>query len=107
MLVAGALALAGLAGAQTPDLRAPDGFKVTVFADGFQQPRFMAVAPNGDLFVSDPAAGTITVLPDRDKNGVADGKTVFASGLNRPHGLAFHNGFLYVANTDGVVRFAY
>ncbi|MEW6420919.1 MAG: sorbosone dehydrogenase family protein [Deinococcota bacterium] len=107
MLVAGALALAGLAGAQTPDLNAPDGFKVTVFADGFRQPRFMAVAPNGDLFVSDPAAGTVTVLPDRDGNGVADGKTVFASGLNRPHGLAFHNGFLYVANTDSVVRFAY
>ncbi|MBB5295114.1 sorbosone dehydrogenase family protein [Deinococcus metallilatus] len=107
MLVAGALALAASAGAQTPDLKAPDGFKVTVFSEGFKQPRFMAVAPNGDVFVSDPGAGTVTVLPDQNKNGVADGKTVFASGLNRPHGLAFHDGFLYVANTDGVVRFAY
>lgn len=107
MLVAGALAFAGVAGAQTPDFKVPDGFKVTQFAEGFRQPRFMAVAPNGDVFVSDPGAGTVTVLPDQDKNGVADGRTVFASGLNRPHGLAFRGGFLYVANTDGVVRFAY
>ncbi|WP_216318988.1 PQQ-dependent sugar dehydrogenase [Deinococcus aestuarii] len=106
-LVAAGLLLAGGAGAQTPDLQVPDGFKVTVFAEGFGQPRFMAVAPNGDVFVSDPRAGTVTVLPDRDANGRADGKTVFASGLNRPHGLAFQNGALYVANTDGVVRFAY
>ena len=106
------LALAGGAGAQTsgaqtPALQVPDGFRVSVFAGGFAQPRFMAVAPNGDVFVSDPRAGTVVVLPDRDGNGKADGKTVFASGLNRPHGLAFHGGFLYVANTDGVVRYAY
>lgn len=102
-----ALALAGVAGAQSPDLQAPRGFKVTTFAQGFQQPRFMAVAPNGDVFVSDPQAGTVSVLPDENGDGKADGKAVFASGLNRPHGLAFHSGFLYVANTDGVVRFKY
>ncbi|WP_040383028.1 PQQ-dependent sugar dehydrogenase [Deinococcus apachensis] len=107
MLVAGALALVGGAMAQTPTLKAPDGFRVTLFAEGFQQPRFMAVAPNGDVFVSDPQAGTVTRLPDQNGDGKADGKTVFASGLNRPHGLAFHGGSLYVANTDGVVRFAY
>lgn len=105
--VLGALTFMGSAGALAPKLQAPRGFQASVFAEGFQQPRFMAVAPNGDVFVSDPQAGTVTALPDSDGNGKADGRAVFASGLNRPHGLAFHGGFLYVANTDGVVRYAY
>jgi glucose/arabinose dehydrogenase len=48
-------------------------------------------------------------MPDRDGDGVADEVAVFAEGgfLNRPHGLAFRSGWLYVANTDGLVRFAY
>ncbi|WP_394649021.1 PQQ-dependent sugar dehydrogenase [uncultured Deinococcus sp.] len=97
----------GLASAQTPDLKVPDGFKVSLYAEGLSQPRFMAVAPNGDIFLSEPRSGTVLVLPDRNKDGKADSKATFASGLNQPHGLAFHNGYLYVANTDGVVRFAY
>ena len=88
-------------------LTLPQGFKVGLYAQGFSQPRFMALSPSGDVFLSDPRAGTVTILPDRDGNGQADRKVVYASGLNRPHGLAFHGGFLYVANTDGVVRFPY
>jgi glucose/arabinose dehydrogenase len=41
---------------------------------------------------------------DADKNGEAESQNVVVSGLNRPHGLAFHGGYLYIANTDGVVR---
>ncbi|GAA5534152.1 PQQ-dependent sugar dehydrogenase [Deinococcus aluminii] len=88
-------------------LTLPPGFQVTVYADGMKKPRLMALAPNGDLFVSDSAAGRVYVLPDRDANGQADGREVFAEGLNEPHGLAFHGGFLYVADTDSVVRFRY
>ncbi len=88
-------------------LNAPDGFKVSAYATGLKNPRLMAVAPNGDLFVSDQGAGRVYVLPDRNKDGVADSKQVFAEGLNAPHGLAFQGGYLYVANTDAVVRFAY
>lgn len=88
-------------------LTVPDGFTVNEYAQGFKRPRFMAVAPGGDVFLSDTGAGTVYVLPDADGNGTADRKLVFARGLNQPHGLAFHGGFLYVANTDGVVRFPY
>jgi glucose/arabinose dehydrogenase len=88
-------------------LKAPDGFQVSVYADGLKNPRLMAVAPNGDLFVSDQGAGRVYVLPDRNKDGVADSRQVFAEGLSQPHGLAFHGGFLYVANTNAVVRFPY
>jgi len=88
-------------------LKAPDGLRVSVYADGLKNPRLMAVAPNGDLFVADQGAGRVYVLPDRNGDGVADSKQVFAEGLNAPHSLAFHGAYLYVANTDAVVRFPY
>ncbi len=81
-------------------LKAPDGLRVSVYADGLKNPRLMAVAPNGDLFVADQGAGRVYVLPDRNGDGVADSKQVFAEGLNAPHSLAFHGAYLYVANTD-------
>jgi glucose/arabinose dehydrogenase len=77
------------------------------FAAGLGAPRFMAVSPSGDLFVSIPSRGQVVALPDRDADGRADRVAVYADGLNRPHGLAFHGGHLYVAETGAVVRFAY
>jgi len=87
----------------------PAGFKVNVFADGLPFARFMALAPNGDVFLGEPsrADGRITVLHDADKDGVAESRDTFATGLNRPFGLAFHGGFLYVGNNDSVIRFKY
>jgi glucose/arabinose dehydrogenase len=91
-------------------LTLPAGFAVSVFADKLQMARFMALAPNGDVFLSESAsrtAGKITVLRDTDKDGVADMRETFASGLNRPFGLAFWKGYLYVGNNDSVIRFKY
>ena len=90
-------------------LTAPARFTVSMFADTLQLPRFMTLAPNGDVFVAEPFrnAATITVLRDADKNGVAELRETFASGLNRPFGLAFWKNYLYVGNNDSVVRFAY
>jgi glucose/arabinose dehydrogenase len=61
--------------------KVPDGFTVSVYAD-LQAPRMMVYAPNGDLFVSSPAANSITVLRDANNNGVIEEteKTVFAAG---------------------------
>jgi glucose/arabinose dehydrogenase len=87
----------------------PAGFTVSIFMDTLQLPRFMTLAPNGDVFVAEPVrnAAKITVLRDADKNGVAERRETFASGLNRPFGLAFWKNYLYVGNNDSVVRFAY
>ncbi len=93
--------------ARNPQLRVPAGFSVQTYATGLKGVRLMALAPNGDLFVSETKAGRVLVLPDRNHDGRPDRAVVFASGLNRPHGLAFHGGFLYVANTNAVLRFAY
>lgn len=91
-------------------LTVPAGFTVTLFADHLQLARFMAVAPNGDVFLSEPVsrtAGRITILRDADHDGVAETRETFATGLNRPFGLAFWKNYLYVGNNDSVIRFAY
>src|SRR5206468_5814080 len=70
-------------------------------------PRMMAFAPNGDLFVSETRTGRVMVMPDRDHNGVADASKAFVEKLAKPHGLAFHKGYLYVATEAAVLRFPY
>jgi glucose/arabinose dehydrogenase len=85
----------------------PDGFHVNIFAQGFSVPRFLAVAPSGDIFVSDTGAGQVIVLRDPQRTGGAQQREVFAQGLNRPFGIAFHDDYVYVANTNAVVRFHY
>lgn len=107
LLCSGALLALSSCALAAPTLKLPDGFRATVYAQGFERPRLMAVAPNGDLFVSDTGAGKVYVLPDRDKDGKPDDKIVFAENLNQPHGLAFHDNYLYVADTNAVVRFPY
>jgi glucose/arabinose dehydrogenase len=89
-------------------LHAPKGFKINVFAEGdFKEPRWMALAPNGDVFLSDARANSLIVLRDKNKDGVAEERFVFSDALSQPFGIAFHKDWVYVANTDSVVRFKY
>jgi len=84
-------------------LTMPPGFTASVFAR-VGGARFMALGPDGAVYVSRPRSGEIVRVVDGDSDGVAEAQTVVVSGLERPHGLAFHGGFLYIANTDGVAR---
>jgi glucose/arabinose dehydrogenase len=105
-------------------LRVPEGLKVTVFADSVQNARFMALGPDGAVYVSQPRAGRtggrgrgagqpatgpeyyggqVTRLVDRNRDGVADHREVVAI-VEGAHGLAFHNGYLYIAGLRGVHR---
>jgi glucose/arabinose dehydrogenase len=75
-------------------------------------PRQVRVAPNGDIFVAETRAGRIRVLRAPDGAAKPLVNEIYASGLNRPFGIAFFPSgenprWVYVANTDGVVRFAY
>jgi glucose/arabinose dehydrogenase len=88
-------------------LSVPAGFEVNVFAEGLDGPRRVAIAPNGDVFVAESRARRIIVLRDGDGDGVAERKETFATELERPYGMAFRQGFLYVGNNDAVVRFSY
>ena len=85
-------------------LRVPPGFKVSFYAADIAGIRFMAIGPDGAVYASQPGRGRIVRLPDANHDGATDSMSVVATGLNQPHGLAFHKGVLYVANTDGVVR---
>ncbi len=86
--------------AQTRYLYLPPGFKVSVFAALLAKPRMLAVGPDGFLYVTLPETGEVAVLPDKNRDGVADNAYVFASGLNKPHGLAFQCNDLIVAEAD-------
>jgi glucose/arabinose dehydrogenase len=93
-------------------LKVPPGFHVEPFASGLDEPRAIRVAPNGDVFVAESFLGRVSVLRAPDGAASAAQTAVFASGLNHPFGLAFYPvgpnpQWLYVANMDSVVRFAY
>jgi glucose/arabinose dehydrogenase len=94
-------------------LQVPPGFSIEEYARGFRNPRFLLTAPNGDIFVTESAANRITVLRDTNGDGKPDRNESFAEmGLNQPFGIAFYPPgdkprYLYVANTDGVIRFPY
>ena len=103
-----AAAMPGAADAQGgPKLKVPPGFAIDVFADKVGSVRFMAIDPAGTLLVSEPSAGRVLALPDKNGRGKADSVQTVVTGLDQPHGLAFHEGALYVAETSRVQRFAY
>ena len=66
--------------------------------------RVMAVGPDGAVYVSVPSGDKVVRVWDVNGDNVADSARTAVSGLNGPSGLAFHKGYLYIANTDGVVR---
>jgi glucose/arabinose dehydrogenase len=91
----------------------PPGFKIEQYASGFSYPRYLVTAPNGDIFVTESRENSIKVLRDNNADGKPDVTETFAaSDMNRPFGIAFYPpgpdpAFLYVANTNGVIRFPY
>jgi glucose/arabinose dehydrogenase len=122
----------GWAEGQTPV--APPGFTVTRFADGLQHPRWIYVADNGDIFVSESATilkglqrlgaklsrkihtqhygkspDKIILFRDANKDGVPESRSIFMKGkaLNQPVGMLILGNSFYVANTDGLVQYAY
>jgi len=88
-------------------LHAPPGFHISLFADKLGDPRAMLLAPNGDVILSEPGEGKITILRDANHDGVAEQRFTFASGLDNPYGLAFHGKWLYVGNESSLVRLPY
>jgi len=85
----------------------PKGFKVNVFASDFKRPRWMAVAPNGDIFLADTGANQIVVMRDPQNTGEAKEREIFATGTRRVFGIAFKDDYVYVGDTNELVRFRY
>ena len=72
----------------------PQGFRVNLFATNFKRPRWLTVAPNGDIFLADMGAGEIVVMRDPKHTGGAQAREVFVKGMKRPFGIAFHENYV-------------
>lgn len=110
------------------------GLRVQPFARDLDHPRWLYRLANGDVLVAEsnsppregggmkgwvmkvfmgragagvPSANRITLLRDRNGDGVAEQRSVLLSGLNSPFGMAVVGDWLYVANTDALVRFPF
>jgi glucose/arabinose dehydrogenase len=112
------------------------GTQVAAFAEGLDHPRWLYVLPNGDVLVAEtnappkpddgkgikgwvmktvmgragagvPSPNRITLLRDKDHDGVAETRTVFLENLNSPFGMTLVGNDLYVADTDRLLRFHY
>jgi glucose/arabinose dehydrogenase len=85
----------------------PAGFKISVFAKDFKRPRWLIVAPNNDIFLADMGSGDIVILRDPQKTGTVQSREIFAQGLRRPFGIAFHDDYVYVGSMRELVRYKY
>jgi glucose/arabinose dehydrogenase len=115
---------------ETP--KAPPGFTVTKYADGFENPRWMYELPNGDVLVAESnknmpvakqvgatvigagrslevkkSADRITLLRDANKDGIPETRNYFLVDLSQPFGMLLIGKWLYVANTNALVRYPY
>lgn len=86
-------------------LELPEGFSISIFAEGVEDARQMALGERGTLFVGTRRAGKVYALRDTDGDGRADRRFLIASGLHMPNGVAFYRGDLYVAEVERIVRF--
>lgn len=111
---------------------APEGFIVTKFADKLDNPRWIYVGSNGDIFVAEAnttlsgiikfgasisrkiktqhygnSANRITMFRDSNKDGIYESRYVFVQGLNQPFGMLILHNHFYIANTDALLQFDY
>ena len=88
------------------------GFSVNIYAEGFDEPREIRTAPNGDVFLAESDKGEIKVLHGISKDGKAEQVSSFTTGLNKPFGIAFYPlgsnpQWVYIAETGSVKKFPY
>ena len=83
-------------------IKAPSGFKVEPFATGLKNARIIAVSPEGNVYLSRRDQGDVLLLKDENGDGKADGEPVTVANRAGAHGLAIHNGKLYLATVKEV-----
>ncbi len=83
-------------------IKAPPGFTVSVFASGLKNARIVAVAPNGDIYVSRRDQGDVILLRDANGDGKADGAPVTVASRAGAHGLAIRDNKLYLVTVKEV-----
>lgn len=84
-------------------IKLPQGFHISVYADGLPGARSMALAEDGTVYVGSQE-DKVYALPDLNHDGLADGVLTVATGLNHPNGVAVLKGDLYIAEIDRIVK---
>ena len=92
----------GVSESELPKLTVPKGYNVEVFASGIGNARTLRIGDKGTVFVSNRLLDKVYAVTD--KSGKRETK-VIASGLDRPNGLAFHKGALYVAEGTRISKY--
>jgi glucose/arabinose dehydrogenase len=92
--------------------KVPKGFKVERYAEKIPAPRLIRTAPNGDLFVAASESNQILIFRGVTPDGKPKLTSVFTAEVTQPFGIAFYPAgpnpkWVYIGNTDSVVRFAY
>jgi glucose/arabinose dehydrogenase len=85
----------------------PAGFQISLFASDFKEPRWLAAAPNGDIFLADTHGGAIYILRDPQQTGGAHERVTFLTGLDEPFGIVVHDDYIYVGDTNAVLRYKF
>src|SRR5207247_2465382 len=80
------------------------GYRVTLAAENLQEARFMQFDNEGTLYVSQPNAGSIVALRDKDGDGVYETSTRFVTGKKRAHGMQWRNGWLFFTTSQGIYK---
>ena len=86
-------------------IRLPDGFRISLYAEGLEDARSLARSPAGVVYVGTRRAGNVYAIVDDDGDGDADRTWTIARGLAMPNGVAWRDGALYVAENHRVIRF--
>ncbi len=87
------------------DIILPEGFRIEFYARDLDNARSMDLAPDGTLFVGTRNKGNVYALQDEDGDFNAEKVVTLAKNLNMPNGVAFHEGALYVAEVNRILRF--
>lgn len=90
---------------QSMTITVTKGFGIELYASDLDDAKQLAVGANGTLFVGSAKGGTITALVDANNDGRVDRRYVVGKGLENPEAIAFHNGDLYVALEEKILRY--
>ena len=86
-------------------IQLPPGFEISIFADGVENARQLALGPQGTVFAGSRKAGKVHAVTDPDRDYVANRVYLIDKGLDMPSGLEFRSGSLYVGALDRILRY--
>ena len=86
------------------ELDAPEGFKISIYADGLESPRQITETNDGYIIVGSKNGKNVYALQDLDGDGYAENKILLAKDLQNPTGVVVYEGDLYFSEINKIWR---